>query len=159
LSSTSNRFRTRRALGGGLIKVFCPAPISSAQVTVGAVLRAALGCRLFPTQGPPAGRPLRGRSSTSTVGAVLCAALGCRPFPTSGPPAGRPLREHSSNHTVGAVINRPHWWMTFAPDKTVGLYQRAMDNRPYRKTPLPGANIILYPLSFIHYPTAYASGG
>ena len=58
----------------------------------------------------------------------------------------------SSIYTVGAVFNRPPWWMTSAPDKTVGLYQRAIENRPYRKTPLLGTNII-------HYRTAYASGG
>jgi len=37
--------------------------------------------------------------------------------------------------------------MTCAPDKTVGLYRRAMDHRPYRKTPLPGAIIIRHQLS------------
>ena len=112
--------------------VFCPASISFAQKTDAARI---------------------------TVGAVLYAALGCVSFPTQGPPAGRPLRVHSSNHTVGAVINRPHWWMTCAPDKNGTLYLRAIDHRPYRKTPLLGTNIIPYPLSIIHYPTAYASGG
>jgi len=122
----------------------------SSTSTVGAVLCAALGCVLFPASGPPAGRPLRGHSSKLTVGAVLCAALGCVPFLASGPPAGRPLRGHSSNHTVGAVINRPHWWMTFAPDKTAGLYRRAIDNLSYNKTPRLCAHIIHYPLSTIH---------
>jgi len=31
--------------------------------------------------------------------------------------------------------------MTFAPDKNGTLYRRAIENRPYRKTPLPGTNI------------------
>jgi len=65
----------------------------------------------------------------------------------------------SSIYTVGAVINRPHWRMTCASDKNGMLYRRAMDNCPYSETLLPGANIIPYPLSFIHYRTAYASGG
>jgi len=41
--------------------------------------------------------------------------------------------------------------MTFAPDKNGTLYPRAMDHRPYRKTLLPGTNIIPYQLSVIHY--------
>ena len=52
----------------------------------------------------------------------------------------------SSIYTVGAVFNRPHWRMTCAPDKTVGLYRRAIDNRPYGKTPFPAPT-----LSLIHY--------
>jgi len=47
----------------------------------------------------------------------------------------------SSIYTVGAVFNRPHWWMTCAPDKNGTPYWRAIENRPYCKTPLPGTNI------------------